>query len=67
MPVIATTTGNAPGLDFLLFPVGLNLLVMLSVSLLLQRYLRPQRQVVPGPGTPITTDLQPLSRSPAAA
>jgi len=63
VPVIATTTGNAPGLDFLLFPVGLNLLVMLSVSLLLQRYLRPQRQVVPGPGTPITTDLQPLTRS----
>lgn len=61
VPVIATTTGHAPGLDFLLFPVGLNLLVMLGVSLLLQRYLRPQR--LPGPGTPVTTDLPPLSRS----
>lgn len=61
VPVIATTTGSAPGLDFLLFPVGLNLLVMLGVSLLLQRYLRPQR--LPGPGTPVTTDLPPLSRS----
>jgi CBS domain-containing membrane protein len=61
VPVIATTTGDAPGLDFLLFPVGLNLGVMLGVSLLLQRYLRPQR--LPGPGTPGTTDLPPLSRS----
>ncbi|WP_348733070.1 HPP family protein [Rheinheimera texasensis] len=61
VPVIATTTGNPPGLDFLLFPVGLNLGVMLGVSLLLQRYLRPQR--LPGPGTPVTTDLPPLSRS----
>ena len=63
VPVIATTTGNAPGLDFLLFPVGLNLGVMLGVSLLLQRYLRPPRRAVPGPGTPVTTDLPPLSRS----
>lgn len=63
VPVIATTTGSAPGLDFLLFPVGLNLLVMLSASLLLQRYLCPPRQPVPGPGTPVSTDLPPLSRS----
>jgi CBS domain-containing membrane protein len=63
VPVIATTTGPAPALDFLLFPVSLNLLLMLTVSLLLQRYLLKPNQVNPGPGTPETRDLPPLSRS----
>ena len=39
VPVIATTNGPAPGMDFLLYPVALNLIVMLTVSLFLQRYL----------------------------
>jgi CBS domain-containing membrane protein len=63
VPVIATTTGPAPALDFLLFPVTLNLLLMLMVSFLIQRYFLQPTQVNPGPGTPGTRDLPPLSRS----
>lgn len=63
VPVIATTTGPAPGMDFLLYPVVLNLVVMLTVSLFLQRYLLKINKVTPGPGTPGTRDLPPLARS----
>jgi CBS domain-containing membrane protein len=63
VPVIATTNGPAPGMDFLLYPVALNLIVMLTVSLFLQRYLLKINKVTPGPGTPGTRDLPPLARS----
>ena len=63
VPVIATTNGPAPGMDFLLYPVALNLIVMLTVSLFLQRYLLKINKVTPGPGTPETRDLPPLARS----
>ncbi len=62
VPVIATTAGPAPGLEFLLYPVGLNLLVMLSCALLLQRYWLKAKATSEGPGTPATEDAKPLDR-----
>lgn len=63
IPVIATTTGPALGFDFLLYPVGLNLIVMLTVSLFLQRYLLRINKITPDPGTLGTRDLPPLAKS----
>jgi CBS domain-containing membrane protein len=62
VPVIATTAGPAPGLEFLLYPVGLNLLVMLSCALLLQRYWLKAKTTLEGPGAPATADAKPLDR-----
>jgi CBS domain-containing membrane protein len=59
VPVLATQAGPAPGFDFLLFPVGLNLLLMGLAAWLLRRYWLPVAPVV------VRTAAPPLPTAPA--